>query len=375
MISKRVYEQFLRIYEPLLVTNPTLATEHAKTQEADILEKTANQAGYKQMATNILMNLKKRPVAQDEEDVGIDGVWVEPGQRVQNSAITAEKAAQCVLTEEQMEQMNYPSASMLEGGIGETIGSKKKCDRCKTEYVVKDVLQEEDLEVCKFHYGRMRMVMSRGEKLRQYTCCDESFGSMGCVKGPHVYKDETTKDLHAKVPFVSTPEAGTAPEPRAVVALDCEMAYTTAGMELVRLTAIDENCKTLLDELVFPSHMIVDLNTRYSGIQTLAGAKHNLDSVRKELFKYVDANTILLGHGLENDMNALRLLHPKIIDTVALFPHPKGLPFRYGLRVLSTKILQKFIQDSSDGHDSFEDAKTCVDLLEKFLKSPQGRQL
>ena len=78
-------------------------------------------------------------------------------------------------------------------------------------------------------------------------------------------------------------------------------------MELVRLTAIDENCKTLLDELVFPSHMIVDLNTRYSGIQTLAGATHNLESVRKELFKYVDANTILLGHGLENDMNALRV--------------------------------------------------------------------
>ncbi|KAI9497392.1 ribonuclease H-like domain-containing protein [Zychaea mexicana] len=377
LISQRLYDQFHRIYQPLLAAQPTLATEHAKAQESVILEKTSNQAGYKQMATNILMNLKKRPVAQNEQDIGIDGEWVDPATKAQQIVITLEKANKLVLTEEQLKTMGYPSAAELEqqGGDGQTVGSQKACDRCKKTYVVKDVLQESDLNVCQYHHGRMRMVMNRGEKLRLYTCCNESHGSMGCVKGPHVYKDENTQDLHAKIPFISTPEAGAAKESRTVVALDCEMAYTTAGMELVRVTAVDENCQILLDELVFPSHMVIDLNTRYSGIKTLAGAKHNLDSVRKELFKYVDANTILLGHGLENDMNALRLLHPKIIDTVTLYPHPKGLPFRYGLRVLSTKILQKFIQDSTEGHDSFEDAKTCVDLLEKYMKSPQGQKL
>lgn len=69
-------------------------------------------------------------------------------------------------------------------------------------------------------------------------------------------------------------------------------------MELVRITAVDEHNKTLLDELVFPSHMIIDLNSRFSGIKTLEGAKMDLATVRKELFKYVDSDTILLGHGL-----------------------------------------------------------------------------
>lgn len=69
-------------------------------------------------------------------------------------------------------------------------------------------------------------------------------------------------------------------------------------MELIRLTAIDSQANMLIDELVFPSHMVIDLNTRYSGIKTLAGAKHNLESIRQELFKYINADTILLGHGL-----------------------------------------------------------------------------
>ncbi|KAG2227724.1 hypothetical protein INT45_004766 [Circinella minor] len=382
LISQRLYEQFLRIYQPILSNHPTLATEHTKSQESFILEKTSNQAGYKQMATNILMNLKKRPEALNDQDMGIDGEWEDPITKEQQKVITLTKVTKCILSTEEMEKMGYPLITIINNNKedekrngGETIGSKKICDRCKKEYIVKDVLQENDLTLCQFHHGKMRMVMNRGEKLRQYTCCDESYGSMGCAKGPHVYKDENVQDLHAKIPFISTPEGGSAKNKRIVVALDCEMAYTTAGMELVRLTAIDEHCKVLLDELVFPSHMVIDLNTRYSGIKTLAGARHNLDSVRKELFKYVDANTILLGHGLENDMNALRLIHPKIIDTAALYPHPKGLPYRYGLRVLSTKILQKFIQDSTEGHDSFEDAKTCVDLLEKYLKSPQGQKL
>lgn len=75
-------------------------------------------------------------------------------------------------------------------------------------------------------------------------------------------------------------------------------AYTTAGMELVRISAIDEHNEIILDELVLPEHMIIDLNSRYSGIHTLQGAKYNLYDIQKMLSKYVDENTILAGHGL-----------------------------------------------------------------------------
>jgi RNA exonuclease 1 len=96
------------------------------------------------------------------------------------------------------------------------------------------------------------------------------------------------------------------------------MGYTTAGMELIRLTAVDQNMNVLLDELVLPANMIIDLNTHYSGIKTLEGVKYDLPSLRQELFKYIDQNTIIVGHGLENDMNALRIIHTNIIDTVAV---------------------------------------------------------
>ena len=151
------------------------------------------------MATNILMNLKKRPEALNDRDIGIDGEWEDPVTKEQQKVITLTKVTKCILSTEEMEKMGYPSITVInsnrnnnkedeKGEEGETVGSKKTCDRCKKEYIVKDVLQENDLTVCQFHHGRMRMVMNRGEKLRQYTCCDDSYGSMGCAKGPHVYK-------------------------------------------------------------------------------------------------------------------------------------------------------------------------------------------
>jgi RNA exonuclease 1 len=51
--------------------------------------------------------------------------------------------------------------------------------------------------------------------------------------------------------------------------------------------------------------------------------------------------TVLIGHGLENDLKALRLVHPagRVIDTAQLYPHPKGLPYRRALRFLVQEVL------------------------------------
>jgi hypothetical protein len=35
-----------------------------------------------------------------------------------------------------------------------------------------------------------------------------------------------------------------------------------------------------------------------------------------------------LGHGLENDLRALKILHSRVIDTSLVFPHFYGLPYR-----------------------------------------------
>ena len=78
---------------------------------------------------------------------------------------------------------------------------------------------------------------------------------------------------------------------------------------------------------------------------------------------FINADTILVGHGLENDLRALKLIHNTILDTAVVFPHYYGLPYRRSLKALVSSFLRKEIQESSWGHDSYEDARACMELM------------
>ncbi|KAL9542245.1 hypothetical protein MBANPS3_008704 [Mucor bainieri] len=374
LIATKLYEAFARIYAPILPERPTIATEHAASQEEKLLASTSNQAGYKQAAANVLMNLKKRPLSTDASDVGLDGDWVDPKEAAASKTAWIERINECVVDMDLLKELKYPLPDLLQEtteaplpAIG-TVGTIHECDRCRQDYLIKAVLDKEDMDACVYHPNRIRMMKVDGSKEKVYACCEDPLGSVGCTRGPHVYKDEDTAVLHQKIPYVRAPPSISTRKRQRLVALDCEMGYTTAGMELIRLTAVDEDMKVLVDELVLPYNMIVDLNSHYSGITTLKGVKFDLDGLRKELFKHIDQDTIIVGHGLENDLNALRIVHTNIIDTVALFPHKNGLPYRNSLRGLTATHLKKFIQTGTEGHDSLEDASVCIELLELYIK-------
>lgn len=40
------------------------------------------------------------------------------------------------------------------------------------------------------------------------------------------------------------------------------MSYTTQGLELTRVTVINDDCKTIYETLVKPDNPIIDYNTR-----------------------------------------------------------------------------------------------------------------
>lgn len=226
-----------------------------------------------------------------------------------------------------------------------------------------------------------------------YPCCGSALGQPGCTKTDnHVFKSSSPARLAAVLPFINTPdnaepEKGPNDKEVKAVSFDCEMGYTTYGLELIRLTAVTwPQGSELLDVLVRPVGTIIDLNSRFSGVwpeqftnappySTAASTNVTKTSsplpivsspsaARSLLLSYLTPSTPLLGHAIENDLNALRLCHPAIVDTVVLYPHNRGLPMRFGLKALTAQYLDRRIQTGGDrGHDSLEDARATGDLV------------
>jgi RNA exonuclease 1 len=110
----------------------------------------------------------------------------------------------------------------------------------------------------------------------------------------------------------------------------------------------------------------------------LAPVTTTLRDIQQKLLKILHPKTILIGHSLNADLTALKLTHPFIIDTALLYPHPRGPPLKSSLKYLAQRFLDREIQKGHGttgpgaGHDSIEDARTCLDLAKlKCEKGPQ----
>lgn len=88
--------------------------------------------------------------------------------------------------------------------------------------------------------------------------------------------------------------------------LQCE---TQLGMELARVSLVNEEREVLLDMLVQPSKPITNYLTKWSGITaaTLEGVTATLADAQAKIRSLLPANAILAGHSLENDLHALQV--------------------------------------------------------------------
>ncbi|KAI5860170.1 hypothetical protein GGS23DRAFT_582841 [Durotheca rogersii] len=327
----------------------------------------------------------------------------------------------------------------------ETSGNIEVCDRCTRRFQVFPGRREEDGALasngtCTYHPGKT-YAMERNpgtfsKPTRKYRCCHKNIDdeSGGCTTAPtHVFKTTDPSRLAVTLNFAETPPNPDVPADRAV-AFDCEMGYTVYGLELIRLTAVSwPNGEELLDVLVQPYGECMDLNTRYSGVrpEDMATAERlkpgddhrptvvplspssssapgpttppkrklklapSPKAARDLLFSLIGPKTPLLGHGLENDLNAVRVVHPTCVDTALLYPHKRGLPIRNGLRMLMETLLGRKIQVEEEaedgggngngneagkggggggggggekGHDSAEDARAAGELVRLMVR-------
>ncbi|KRZ97557.1 RNA exonuclease 1 -like protein [Trichinella sp. T8] len=195
----------------------------------------------------------------------------------------------------------------------------------------------------------------------QHTCCKGDLQSDGCcMANCHVTRVSPESELNN---YIHT--AGFKQKKKSVFALDCEMVYTTIGSMLARVTVVDWNLETVYERLVKPPGALLDCNTRFSGIteQELAKAEWTLEDVQKDLSEIFSPDSILIGHSLDCDLRALKLIHMKVVDTSVVFPHRRGLPYKRALKSLAMEYLKKIIQENVGGHDSKEDASACMELM------------
>ena len=302
-------------------------------------------------------------------------------------------------------------------GVAESRGWEK-CDRCAGRFQVFPGRRGDGTLTtggpCTYHPGKAVSpprkptdhITGQGDAF--HLCCNETVGaSAGCVKAPtHVFKVSETKRLASILQFQETPlrQPNDEKERRQPISFDCEMGYTTLGLELIRLTIVSwPEGKQLLDVLVKPMGEVLDLNSAYSGVfpehyikavpygttattTTAAAAAAQATSTANQphpsevpvmqvvespaearilLFQFLDPGTPLIGHSIDSDLNACRVIHPTVVDTVILYPHPGGgLPSRSALKVLARKFLDRDVQTGgAHGHDSKEDAITAGDLV------------
>ena len=157
---------------------------------------------------------------------------------------------------------------------------------------------------------------------------------------------------------------------RDAIAVDCEMIQTEAqNNALARVCLISWEETVLLDMYAAPPGKVTDYLTRYSGIREhdLVGAPPAAE-VRATVEAMIRGR-VLIGHGLRNDLRALRLQHPAAltIDTTELcWGHGRAL----NLKALSLDILGDSIQRG--GHSPYEDALTSLRLL-KAHRRANGR--
>lgn len=178
--------------------------------------------------------------------------------------------------------------------------------------------------------------------------------------------------------FVVTQPAGggvARSPPLSMLAVDCEMCYVGAGADrrlaLTRASAVGPDGSVVYDKLCAPREPITDYNTAHSGItaEQMRGVTTTLEDVQRDLLELIAQETVLIGHSLENDLRRMRIMHATCVDTVALYPHPRGPPFRSKLSALTEKHLARRIQEGT--HDSVADARATMELaLLKFTNGP-----
>jgi RNA exonuclease 4 len=159
------------------------------------------------------------------------------------------------------------------------------------------------------------------------------------------------------------------------VAIDCEMVGIGPNGKqsaLARVSIVDWDLKVIFDTYVQVMDRVTDYRTHVSGIRKKHLKGPNAMNCRKcrEFVAELLQDKVVVGHGLENDFDALNLIHPdaQIRDTSLYQPLQRFDSGRWRPKKLR-ELVQHYLgaDDFQKGeHDSIHDAKAVMELYHLF---------
>ncbi|XP_073143508.1 small RNA degrading nuclease 1 [Henckelia pumila] len=152
-----------------------------------------------------------------------------------------------------------------------------------------------------------------------------------------------------------------------MLGVDCEMVLCEDGTEaLVKVCAVDRNLQVKLDAVVNPNKAIADFRTEITGMSAidLDGVTCSLPDVQKSMKKLLSHGTILVGHSLHNDLQALKVDHARVIDTSYIFKDANR-PTRKkpSLSLLCKAKLGYELRKPGNPHNCLDDACAAMKLV------------
>lgn len=162
---------------------------------------------------------------------------------------------------------------------------------------------------------------------------------------------------------------------------------TVSTSVLAFITAIDFlTGEVLINSYVAPTAPATNWLTPVTGITpeamdaAIVDGKAFLsnDAARRALDKFLDKDTVVIGHAIQHDLRALNLLHGRIVDTSVVtaeavfsnFSSKTTLPRIWGLKTLAKDLLGIDIQPEL-AHNPLEDAVATREVLIWCLRGPE----
>ncbi|KAG8384340.1 hypothetical protein BUALT_Bualt04G0108000 [Buddleja alternifolia] len=185
---------------------------------------------------------------------------------------------------------------------------------------------------------------------------------------------DKTLDLEQDWLVIKRSKKSKAMNSTSMIAIDCEMVLCEDGSEaLVKVCAVDRDLKVKLDKVVNPNKAIADYRTEITGISAtdLDGVTHSLADVQKSMKRLLSHNTILVGHSLNNDLQALKVDHTRVIDTAYVFKYPNGPTNKKpSLSLLCKAMFGYELRKKGSPHNCLDDACAAMKLV---LAKLEGR--